>query len=123
MVAFKLVKGVGAALSNLRDLYLWFVLGFIISVVPPVLNSLGFVLNEWEGSRIKRSVLCAMVKILCVFKSLGPKLAKGFEYIGICDSCTGKCWRFTFIGLAVVISEFKCLIKIQLESRVLKNFD
>lgn len=68
-------------------------------------------------------VLCAMVKILRVFKSSGPKLAKGFEYIGVCDSCTGKCWRFVFIGLAAAISEFKCLIKIQLKSRVLKIFD
>lgn len=33
------------------------------------------------------------------------------------------CWRFISIGLAVVISEFKYLIKIQLKSRELKNFD
>lgn len=57
-----------------------------------------------------------MVKILCVFRSLGPKLAKGFEYIGICDSCTEKCWRLISTGLTVVRSEFKCLIKIQYSS-------
>ncbi|XP_009468034.1 PREDICTED: ubiquitin-conjugating enzyme E2 Q2 [Nipponia nippon] len=33
-----------------------------------------------------------MVKILCVFKSLGPKLAKGLEYIGICDSLWFTAW-------------------------------
>lgn len=62
-----------------------------------------------------------MVTILWFFRSLGPKLAEGSEYIGICDSCTGKCWRFIYVGLVAVISEFKRLIKIQLNSDVYKN--
>lgn len=62
------------------------------------------------------SVLCAMVKILCVLESLGPKLPKEFDYIGVCDSCSGRCWRFLLIGLVVVLSEFKSLTKIQLKS-------
>lgn len=68
------------------------------------------------------SVSCAMVKTLCVLESLGPKLPKEFDCIRVCDSCSGKCWRFLLIGLVLVISEFKCLVKIQRKSRVLKNF-
>lgn len=63
-----------------------------------------------------------MVAILWFFRSLGPKLGEGSEYIGICGSCTEKCWRLIFIGLVAVTSEFKCLIKIQLNSDVYKNF-
>lgn len=57
-----------------------------------------------------------MVKILCVFKSLGLTLAEGFEYIGICESSTGRHWRFIFSALVVVINEFKCRIEIQLKT-------
>ncbi|XP_010570558.1 PREDICTED: ubiquitin-conjugating enzyme E2 Q2 [Haliaeetus leucocephalus] len=49
-------------------------------------------------------------------RNTGLTLAEGFEYIGICESSTGKRWRFIFTGLVVVINEFKCRIEIQLKT-------
>lgn len=74
-----------------------------------------------SGSEVNKT-LCGMVTVLWFFRSLGPKLAEGSECIGICDSSTGKCWGFIFVESVAVKSEFKCLIKIQLNSDVLKNF-
>lgn len=75
-----------------------------------------------EREADSRSLLSAMVIILCILESLGPELPEEFDYIAVCDSCSGKCWRFFLIGLVLVLSEFKSLTKIQLKSRVLKNF-
>lgn len=72
--------------------------------------------NE-SGGRIICSVLFAVVKS-SGFKSywLGPKFAKGFGWVGIRHSWTGKRWRFTFIGLPLLTGELKCISSVQLKS-------
>lgn len=119
VVAFKLERGLWAALSRRRDCYLRGLVWFL----SPLLKFVGVCLFRMSGREAELcSVLCAMVKIFSVSRSLGPKLPEGFDYIGVCDSHSAKCWRCLLIELVVVVSEFKCLIKIQLKSRVLKNF-
>lgn len=73
--------------------------------------------KESGGGRIKCSVLFAVVKS-SVFKSywLGPKFARGFGWCGICDSWTGKCWRFAFTGLPLRTGELRCIVSVQLKT-------